>query len=92
MKNYPKAKRQDFFHFLNQDLILGTVPEETDTVREVRIIRSEEPPLISEKDVFPEIFKYSADVSFFEKVDTIIRKVNIDTMTMEKAIPEKNRR
>lgn len=35
-------------------------------------------------DVFGELFKYSADVSVFEKVDTIIRKINIDTMTVER--------
>ena len=79
-----KSEKAGLFSLSESGLILGTIPEETDTIKEVRIIRAEEPPLISEKDVFPEIFKYSADVSFFEKVDTIIRKVNIDTMTMEK--------
>jgi hypothetical protein len=53
-------------------------------VREEKIINKEEPGLSTEKDVFPEVFKYSADVNFFEKVDTIIRKVNIDTMTLER--------
>jgi len=28
--------------------------------------------------------KYSADISVFEKVDTIIRKINVDTMTVER--------
>jgi len=79
-----KGEKAGLFSLSESGLIIGTIQEEADTIREVRIIRSEEPPLISEKDVFPEIFKYSADVSFFEKVDTIIRKVNIDTMTMEK--------
>jgi hypothetical protein len=79
-----KGDKAGLFSLSESGLILGTIPEKTDTVTEVRIIRPDEPPLISEKDVFPEIFKYSADVSFFEKVDTIIRKVNIDTMTMEK--------
>ncbi len=37
-----------------------------------------------DKDAFGELFKYSADVSVFEKVDTIIRKINIDTMTVER--------
>jgi len=36
------------------------------------------------EDAFGELFKYSADVSVFEKVDTIIRKINIDTMTVER--------
>jgi len=79
-----KSEKAGLFSLSESGLILGTIREEMDTVKEVRIIRADEPPLISEKDVFPEIFKYSADVSFFEKVDTIIRKVNIDTMTMEK--------
>ena len=37
-----------------------------------------------DKDLFGELFKYSADVSVFEKVDTIIRKINLDTMTVER--------
>ncbi len=66
-------------------LILGTIPDKNDTLgKEEKIINKEEPGLATEKDIFPEIFKYSADVNFFEKVDTIIRKVNIDTMTLER--------
>lgn len=68
----------------NSGLILGTIPDARDTAGFVKVIREETPPSVSEKDLFPEIFKYSADVSFFEKVDTIIRKVNIDTMTLER--------
>jgi len=71
--------------FTESGLILGTIPERIDTVaKEEKIINKEEPGLATEKDVFPEVFKYSADVNFFEKVDTIIRKVNIDTMTLER--------
>jgi len=79
-----KNEKTGLFALTESGLIIGTVPGETDTVKEVRIIKSEEPPMISEKDVFPEIFKYSSDFSFFEKVDTIIRKVNVDTITMER--------
>jgi hypothetical protein len=79
-----KGEKAGLFSLSESGLFIGTLPEEPDTVREIRIIKAEEPPLISEKDVFPEIFKYSSDASFFEKVDTIIRKVNIDTMTMER--------
>jgi hypothetical protein len=79
-----KGEKAGLLSLSESGLILGTIPEIVDSVREVRIIKGEEPPLVSEKDVFPEIFKYSSDVSFFEKIDTIIRKVNIDTMTMEK--------
>ncbi len=42
------------------------------------------PPSEGDKDAFGELFKYSADMSVFEKVDTIIRKINIDTMTVER--------
>jgi len=35
-------------------------------------------------DAFGELFKYSADISVFEKVDTIIRKINIDAMSVER--------
>lgn len=66
-------------------LMLGTIPDKTDTVVKTVIVNKEPAaPLVSEKDIFPEIFKYYADVSVFEKVDTIIRKVSIDTMTMER--------
>jgi hypothetical protein len=79
-----KGDKAGLLSLTESGLILGTIPEQVDSVREIRIVKGEEPPLVSEKDVFPEIFKYSSDVSFFEKIDTIIRKVNIDTMTMEK--------
>jgi hypothetical protein len=80
-----KNEKAGLLSFTESGLILGTVPERIDTLaREEKIINKEEPGLTTEKDVFPEIFKYSADVNFFEKVDTIIRKVNIDTMTLER--------
>ena len=79
-----KNEKAGLFALTESGLILGTMPGESDTVKEVRIIKPEESPLISERDVFPEIFKYSSDFSFFEKVDTIIRKVNVDTITMER--------
>ncbi len=66
-------------------LIMGTISHAVDT--SVEVIKKgggEQAPLIHEEDVFPDIFKYSADVSIFEKIDTIIRKVNIDTMSMER--------
>ena len=37
-------------------------------------------------DIMPEIFKYYADANVFEKVDTIIRKINFDTITLERQI------
>jgi hypothetical protein len=66
-------------------IFMGTMPPGGDSViREEKVIDRGEPSLISEQDVFPEVFKYSADISVFEKVDTIIRKVSIDTMTLER--------
>ncbi len=66
-------------------LILGTIPEAVDSV--VTVVWTDNghgTSQVAEKDIFPEIFRYYADVSVFEKVDTIIRKVSIDTMTMER--------
>ncbi|NQV01348.1 MAG: DUF4831 family protein, partial [Bacteroidia bacterium] len=68
-------------------LILGTLPDAMDTTEQViRIFKDRDGITLTEKDVFPEIFKYYADVSVFEKVDTIIRKVSIDTLTLERQI------
>ncbi len=67
-------------------LILGTMGENVDTIDKRVVIRHEEMPSVSEKDAFPEIFKYSTDMSVFEKVDTIIRKISIDTMTLERQV------
>jgi hypothetical protein len=67
-------------------LILGTLPSRTDTVYKQVMMNNQETPAVTEKDIFPEIFKYSTDMSVFEKVDTIIRKFSIDTMTMERQV------
>ena len=80
-----KGEQAGLLSFTESGLILGTLPGPVDTLgKEAKVTIKEEPEMTSEKDVFPEIFKYSADVNFFEKVDTIIRKVNIDTMTIER--------
>lgn len=80
-----KGEKAGLLSLTDAGLILGTIPEPADTfVKTVVIDKSVQAPLVAEKDIFPEIFKYYADVSVFEKVDTIIRKVSIDTMTMEK--------
>lgn len=83
-----KSGKDEFTNFLTlseSGLILGVLPERSDTSQKPsQVIKQEEPASISEKDVFPEIFKYSADMSVFEKVDTFIRRVNIDTMTLER--------
>ncbi len=80
-----KSEKAGLLSFTESGLILGTIPQKIDTLtKEEKVINKEEPGLATEKEVFPEIFKYSADVNFFEKVDTIIRKVNIDTMTLER--------
>ena len=79
-----KGDKTGLFSLTESGLILGTIPGQQDSLGSTKLIKQEDSPLVSEKDVFPEIFKYSADVNFLEKVDTIIRKVNIDTMTMER--------
>ena len=66
-------------------LILGTLPGTVDSARIDEM--SQEMSMTSQeadKETFGELFKYSADMSVFEKVDTIIRKINIDTMSVER--------
>ena len=80
-----KNGKDALFSLTESGLILGTIPDKSDTlVKEFRQTKQDNPQAVTEKDVFPEIFKYSADASFVEKVDTIIRKVNIDTMTLQR--------
>jgi len=69
----------------NAGLILGTLPEAYDTIaKPVNMIKHEESSAESTSEAFGELFKYSADVSVFEKIDTIIKKINIDTITLER--------
>jgi hypothetical protein len=80
-----KGQKAGLLSLSDAGLILGTIPEPVDSVVKTIILdKGAETPMVSEKDIFPEVFKYYADVSVFEKVDTIIRKVSIDTMTMER--------
>jgi len=80
-----KTEKAGLLCLSESGLILGTFPGEHDTNEAVAgIMESPGGTALSETDVFPEIFKYYADMSVFEKVDTIIRKVSIDTMTLEK--------
>ena len=66
-------------------IILGTFSETSDTLKNLMpLTETGSMPSDADKDAFGELFKYSADVSVFEKVDTIIRKINIDTMTVER--------
>ncbi|MEI6434917.1 MAG: DUF4831 family protein [Bacteroidota bacterium] len=66
-------------------VILGTIPQTIDQAGETILIKNGENTVEeNEKDLFGELFKYSADVSVFEKVDTIIRKINLDTITVER--------
>jgi len=74
----------DLLALSESGLILGTIPGKSDTIAKTERTTSVESPVLSEADVFPEIFKYSADMNVFEKVDTIIRKISIDTMTLER--------
>jgi len=49
-------------------------------------LKSEKPVYIFEEDakVYPDIFKSYTDLNLFEKVDTIIEKVNVDSVMVEK--------
>lgn len=80
-----KGQKAGLLSLSDAGLILGTIPSAADSVVKTVIIdKGPELPAISERDIFPEVFKYYADVSVFEKIDTIIKKVSIDTMTMER--------
>ena len=82
-----KTEESGLLSLNESGLILGTLPEDVDSAGPIiRIIEGEDGVTMIEKDVFPEIFKYYADISVFEKVDTIIRKVSIDTLTLERQI------
>lgn len=80
-----KSEKAAILSLTESGLILGTLPGAGDTDRagdmpqEISMTSQE-----SDKELFGELFKYSADVSVFEKVDTIIRKINIDTMSVER--------
>jgi hypothetical protein len=79
-----KGEKAGLLGLSDAGLILGTIPvcDADGTAPESK--KTEEMPMDADKDAFGELFKYSADISIFEKVDTIIRKINIDTMTVER--------
>jgi hypothetical protein len=80
-----KGEKAGMLSLTDAGVILGTLPENSDTVENYSWKQKETEPIADvEKDAFGELFKYSADVSVFEKVDTIIRKINVDTMTVER--------
>ncbi len=80
-----KGEKDGLLTLSDAGLILGTIAGNSDTLTGmVQVRKSGQTSQDNEKDAFGELFKYSADVSVFEKVDTIIRKINIDTMTVER--------
>ena len=80
-----KGEKAGMLSLSDAGVILGTLNETIDTVSNVvRLSKQDESLADADRDAFGELFKYSADVSVFEKVDTIIRKINIDTMTVER--------
>ncbi len=81
-----KGEKSGLLAFSESGLILGMMKEMLDTTAKNVVRKPGNNAAVTEQDVFPEVFKYSADVSFFEKIDTIIRKVNIDTMTIERQV------
>ncbi|MEI6888424.1 MAG: DUF4831 family protein [Bacteroidales bacterium] len=80
-----KGENAGLLSLTDAGIILGTLPVVTDTSAGAnRLLNAEEPPLELEKDAFGELFRNYTDISVFEKIDTIRRKVNIDTMTLER--------
>ncbi|MDP1622149.1 MAG: DUF4831 family protein [Bacteroidales bacterium] len=80
-----KGEKSGMLSLSNSGIILGTLLESMETNKNFsHVAEAFESPEDTDKDAFGELFKYSADMSVFEKVDTIIRKINIDTMTVER--------
>ena len=80
-----KGERAGMLSLSDAGVILGTLSESVDTLGTfMHLTKTGESPADADKDAFGELFKYFADASVFEKVDTIIRKINIDTMTVER--------
>ncbi|MCX6283423.1 MAG: DUF4831 family protein [Bacteroidetes bacterium] len=80
-----KGEKAGMLSLTDAGIILGTLPSAADTTTQInRLLNAEEPPLELEKDAFGELFRNYTDVNVFEKVDTIRRKINIDTMTLER--------
>ena len=85
--NLSKTEKSGLLSLNESGLILSTLPNYLDTASStIRVIKEKDGIILTEKDVFPEIFKYYADISVFEKIDTILRKVSIDTLTLEQQI------
>ncbi len=80
-----KGEKDGILSLSDAGVIIGTLQEFNDTVgKSAWLGKPERMTGEADKHAFGELFKYSADVSVFEKVDTIIRKINIDTMTVER--------
>jgi hypothetical protein len=79
-----KGEKSSLLSLNSAGLIQGTIPDDTDTAGKVSSVSRHDNQQSESSDAFGELFKYSADVSVFEKVDTIIKKINIDTMTLER--------
>lgn len=80
-----KGEQAGLLRLSDAGIILGTIPVPDDTSSQVHhLVNTEEPPLEMEKDAFGELFRNYTDISVFEKVDTIRKKVNIDTITLER--------
>ena len=80
-----KGEQAGLLSLSDAGVILGTLPAVDGAPDNTsQVANAEEPPADAGKDAFGELFKYSVDASVFEKVDTIIRKINMDTMTVER--------
>lgn len=79
-----KGETLPLLHLTEAGIILGIHPGQAQqTVVAGRLPQGSDDDA-ARQNAFGELFKYSADISIVEKVDTIIRKINIDTMTVEK--------
>jgi len=79
-----KGEQAGMLSLSDAGVILGTLPATNVPENPGQMAKTEETPADVDKDAFGELFKYSVDASVFEKVDTIIRKINMDTTTVER--------
>lgn len=79
-----KDAESTILHLDEAGVILGTIGHDTDKVAAGKEDPVKEVQAGEDKDVFGDLFKYSADMNIFEKIDTIIRRISIDTMTVER--------
>ncbi len=84
-KNKKIKKQLRSLIYLNEAGLIESVNIKPDEKKSDETIYSEK----SEKHDYPDLFKYYADANLFERIDTIIETVDMDTITIEKQVLKK---